>query len=75
MSFVGITTEHDMENTEKESGKVQVSMRLDASLVSIVSELAESDHRSLTNMVEVLLRTSPQIAQILEASETAAVTA
>ena len=50
-----------MENTEKESGKVQVSMRLDASLVSIVSELAESDHRSLTNMVE--------------ASETAAVTA
>lgn len=64
-----------MENTEKESGKVQVSMRLDASLVSIVSELAESDHRSLTNMVEVLLRTSPQIAQILEASETAAVTA
>lgn len=60
-----------MENTEKENSKIQVSLRMDPAVFGAVADLATREDRSLTNMIERLLKQSPPIQQILE-SETAA---
>jgi hypothetical protein len=51
---------------EIETGKTQMSFRLDAALMSAVKVLAADEKRSTTNMLERLLETHPQLQPILE---------
>lgn len=51
---------------ENETGKTQTSIRLDAAVISAVKELAVSEKRTMSNMLERLLETHPQIQPILE---------
>lgn len=51
---------------ENETGKVQMSFRLDSMVMSIVADLASDEDRSVTNMLERLLKTHPRVQPILE---------
>lgn len=53
-------------DNDNETGKTQMSFRLDTTVVNAVSDLASEEDRSMTNMVERLLKTHPQVQPILE---------
>jgi len=61
-----------MENDNTEKDKLAVQTRLDPNLYSAISNLAVQEDRSISKMVERLLKTNPQVQQILE-TETPAV--
>ena len=55
-----------MENTETSTNKVQIAAKVDPELFDVVSRLATEDERSMSNMIERLLKRSPQVAAMLE---------
>lgn len=55
-----------MENTETNTNKVQIAAKVDPELFEIVSRLAAEDERSMSNMIERLLKRSPQVQEIME---------
>lgn len=62
-----------MENTEQnESNKVQIGIRIDADLYTAVTQLATEEDRNLTNMIQRLLKQSPQVQEKLENAAVAA---
>lgn len=54
-----------MDNNEPQNTKVSLSMRMDPALFSAVSDLAVAEDRSLSNMIERLLKLTPQIQEII----------
>ncbi len=63
-----------MENNEPTTNKIPIAAKIDPTLFTVIEQMARDDDRSISNMVERLLKASPQVAEVLEA-ETAAVTA
>jgi len=61
-----------MENTETNTNKVQIAAKVDPELFEVVSRLATEDERSMSNMIERLLKRSPQVAAMLEMESAAA---
>ena len=55
-----------MENTETNTNKVQLAAKVDPELFETISRLAAEDERSISNMVERLLKRSPQVQEIME---------
>lgn len=51
---------------EMETGKTQTSLRIEVSVLNAVTQLAGEEDRSMTNMIERLLKTHPRIQPILE---------
>lgn len=47
--------------------RVPVGLRLDPLVFGVVSDLAVADDRSLSQMIERLLKTHPQVQDLLEA--------
>ena len=57
-----------MPNDEQDNtNKVPISAKLDPNVFAAVSRLAVDDDRSLSNMIERLLKRSPEVAELLEA--------
>lgn len=63
-----------MENTEQTNNKIQIGAKVDPAISEAVEFLAKSDERSISNTIERLLRSHPQVQEILE-SEPAGVPA
>jgi len=55
-----------MEITETNTNKVQIAAKVDPELFDIVSRLAAEDERSMSNMIERLLKRSPQVQELME---------
>lgn len=64
-----------MENTEQTTKKIFVGANLAPAVYTIVDQLRTEEDRPMSNMIERLLKTHPRVQEILEASETAAVSA
>lgn len=56
-----------MANTEQKPTKQFIGTNVDPALHSVITELATEDDRSISNMVERLLKDSPQVKERLEA--------
>ena len=52
--------------------KVPVSAKFDPDVFGAVSKLAVADDRSLSNMIERLLKESPRVQELLESATAAA---
>lgn len=62
-----------MENTEQTNNiRVQLQAKVEPSILAAVERLAQEDDRSLSNMVERLLKQSPQVKEILDSEPVAA---
>ena len=61
-----------MEITEQNTNKVQIAAKVDPEIFDAVSRLATEDERSMSNMIERLLKRSPQVAAMLETEPAAA---
>lgn len=60
---------HEQENgNAPEKEKTQVSLRMDSAVIAAVSQLADEEDRSFTNMAERLLKTHPSIQPIYDAA-------
>jgi len=60
-----------MENTEQvDGGKPQISARVDTSVWAVIERIRQEENRTMSNMVESLLKTHPRIVEAL-ASESA----
>jgi hypothetical protein len=60
-----------MEPNENTDTKVQVGIRMDADLYNVIADMATQEDRTVTNMIQRLLKQSPRVQEILE-SETIA---
>jgi hypothetical protein len=56
-----------MENTESNNNKMPVTAKVDPAVYAAVERLAREDDRSVSNMVERLLKQSPLVSEILNA--------
>ena len=63
MSSVMATTE---QNEEQNTNRIQVVAKIQPAIFEAVERLAREDERSLSNMIERLLKQSPQVKEILE---------
>lgn len=55
------------ENNNPENGnKVQVSTKVDPVILGIVNDIAAEEDRTISNTVERLLKTNPQVQERLE---------
>ena len=55
-----------MENTEQSTNRIQIGAKLEPELLAIVEQIRAEEDRSMSNMVERLLKTHPRIQPILE---------
>lgn len=62
----------EMETAEQKSTKVQAGAQLDPEVFAIVERLRIEEDRSMSNMIERLLKTHPRIQPILEGESVAA---
>lgn len=60
----------DTTNDINDQNTVSVTIRMDAALHRAVKHVADIEDRSLTKQIERLLKTNPQIAELID-SETA----
>lgn len=60
----------DTINEVNDQNTVSVTIRMDAPIHKAVKQIADAEDRSLTKQIERILKTSPEVQQILE-SETA----
>ena len=65
-----------MANTENNgnTNKVQIGVKVDPDLHAVITQLAAEDDRSLSNMVERLVKQHPQVQELLEQQQAAAAT-
>lgn len=62
----------ETQNETNKERKIQAGTQLEPELYAIVEELRTEEDRSMSNMIERLLKTHPRIQPVLE-SETATV--
>ena len=55
------------ETTEQSTTKIQIGAKIDPAVYAAIGQLATEEERSFSNMVERLLKQSPQLKEILEA--------
>ena len=55
-----------MENTEQENNKIAIAARVEPAVFNAIERLAKADERTLSFMIERLLKQSPPIQQMLE---------
>jgi len=60
-----------MENTEPNTNRIQLAAKIDPAVHAAVEQLAAEDERTISNMVERLLKQSPPVKEILEAKAAA----
>jgi hypothetical protein len=60
-----------MESTEQNDRKLQAGLRLDADLYAVIERFRTEEDRSMSNMIERLLKTHPRIQPELESAEVA----
>jgi hypothetical protein len=65
----------DTSNETSDQNTVSVTIRMDAAIHKAVKQVADSEDRSLTKQIERLIKTNPQIAELLETETTAGVSA
>lgn len=58
-------------HNEISTNKVPLAAKVDPAVLAAVEKLARDDDRSLSNMVERLLKTNPQVQEVLDATEVA----
>lgn len=62
-----------METTiETNNNKVQIGAKIDPLIFTVISDMASNEDRTISNMVERLLKTNPLVAERLETSEAVA---
>jgi len=54
------------DSNEETRNRIQTGMRLDPAIYEAVERLAREEERSISNMIERLLKQSPQVKEILE---------
>jgi predicted transcriptional regulator len=59
-----------MENTERKTNKVTISAKLDPAVVAAVERLAREDERTVSYMVDRLLKQSPLVQKLLKQAVT-----
>ncbi len=60
------------DSNEDNRNRIQTGMRLDPAIYEVVERLAREEERSISNMIERLLKQSPQVKEILESTAIAA---
>jgi hypothetical protein len=56
-----------MADLEQNTNKVQAGVKMDPELFAIVDQFRAEEDRSMSNMIERLLKTHPRIQEVLEA--------
>ena len=54
------------DSNEQNTNRIPVGAKLDPAVYEAVERLAREDERTLSNMIERLLKQSPQVKEILE---------
>jgi hypothetical protein len=62
-----------METAEQQSTKIPAGTNLDPALFAVVDRIRTEEDRSMSNMIERLLKTHPRVQELLEAAEPATV--
>ncbi len=55
-----------MENTEQSTNRIQIGAKLDPDVLAAVEQIRVEEDRSMSNMIERLLKTHPQVLPLLE---------
>lgn len=64
-----------MDTQETPTTKSPLATRVDPQIFGAVEHIANTEERTISNTIERLLKTHPRVQEILEAGETAAVSA
>jgi hypothetical protein len=60
-----------MAENEPNTNKIQAGVKMDPDLFAIVEQFRTEEDRSMSNMIERLLKTHPRIQEVLEAETVA----